>query len=89
MRKARRLRNAQILIFLSNRSRIFIKAVRAMAASGAAAIAAFEVELFGENLPAFGREIIIFALDQFIFLILFFHHSKPNETNMIFRSGQN
>jgi hypothetical protein len=63
VRKARRLRNAQILILFSNCARVFVKAVRAMAASRSAAIAAFKVKLFGKNLEAFGRQVIIFAED--------------------------
>lgn len=47
-----------------------------MPASGAATIAAFEVELFGENLETFGREVIIFAFNEFIFLTLFLHFYK-------------
>ena len=47
-----------------------------MAASGAATIAAFKVELFGENFEPFGRQVIIFAFDEFIFIILFFHKAK-------------
>lgn len=68
--------NARILFLISNRARIFIEAVWAMAASGAAAIAAFEMILFGENFPAFGREIKIFAFDEFIFRILFIHKAS-------------
>ena len=47
-----------------------------MAASGPAAIAAFEVELFGKNLKTFRRKVIIFAFYEFIFLTLFLHFDK-------------
>ena len=65
-----------MLLLISNRARIFIEAVRAMTTSGTAAIAALEMILFGENFPAFGREIKIFAFDEFIFRILFIHKAS-------------
>jgi hypothetical protein len=74
--------NAQKLFF--NRPRFFIKSVWAMAASTAAAIAAFEMVFFCENLVALRREVIIFAEDQFIFLILFVHTRQADDNLLKF-----
>lgn len=63
-------------ILFPDRARILVEAVRAMPASGATAIAAFEVEFFSENLETLGREVIIFAFNEFIFLTLFLHFYK-------------
>jgi len=68
----RSLSNYLIASF-SNFPRFFIKAVRAVPAATFAAIAAFEVEFFGETLVAFGSVIKIFAFGGFIFVILLVH----------------
>lgn len=49
-----------------------------MPASRFAAIAALEMVFFGENPETFGREVIIFAFGQFIFVILIVHCAKLN-----------
>lgn len=55
------------------KSFIFIKAIRAMATTAFAAVTALEVVLLGETFVTFGRVVEIFALDGFIFVILFVH----------------
>ncbi len=40
-----------------------------MSASASAAITAFQVVFLGENLVAFRRQVIVFAFDEFIFVI--------------------
>jgi hypothetical protein len=59
--------------FFAKCIRVFVVSVRAVSATAAAAMAAFEVEFFGKDLPTFGREIVIFALNQFICLVLPVH----------------
>jgi hypothetical protein len=54
----------------------FIETVGAMSATTFAAIAAFEVEFFGETFVAFRCKVEIFALDWYIFFILFEHRAK-------------
>ena len=51
-----------------------------MPAATFAAMAAFEVEFFGEAFVAFGGEIKIFAFDGFIFVILLVHVVTKIET---------
>lgn len=47
-----------------------------MSATTSAAMAAFEVVLFGETFITFGRVIKIFAFYGFIFIILLLHKAK-------------
>lgn len=47
-----------------------------MSATTFAAIAAFEVEFFGETFVAFGSKVEIFAFDWYIFFILVEHRRK-------------
>jgi len=54
----------------------FIETVRAVPATTFAAIAAFEVEFFGETFVAFGGKVKIFAFDWYIFFILVEHGYK-------------
>ena len=56
----------------------FIETIWAMSATTFAAIAAFEVEFFGETFVAFGSKVEIFAFDWYIFFILVEHRRKFN-----------
>ena len=47
-----------------------------MSAATFAAIAAFEVEFFGETFVAFRGKVEIFAFDWYIFFILVEHRAK-------------
>lgn len=49
-----------------------------MSATTFAAIAAFEVEFFGETFVAFGCKVEIFAFNRYIFFILVEHRHKFN-----------
>jgi hypothetical protein len=57
-----------------------------MSATTFAAIAAFEVEVFGETFVAFWRKVEIFAFDWYIFFILVEHSGTPKGNFLFFKS---
>jgi hypothetical protein len=64
----------------------FIETVRAMSATTFAAIAAFEVEFFGETFVTFGCKVEIFAFDWYIFFILVEHRCTPKGNYLFFKN---
>jgi hypothetical protein len=57
-----------------------------MSATTFAAIAAFEVEFFGETFVAFGCKVEIFAFDWYIFFILVEHRHTPKGSYLFFKN---